>query len=418
MNAKKGRPASLTPSLLARKGEAEPSRLADGSTPRDVMALHEEIVARLADEIAQEGAASGAPVLHEDDDDAGREPRFAFDDAATGDDTEDAGEFVNVAAQHPPYEDDTDFEYDESAPETPAVAAPQISAPVLASVRPADFRADAETFDADDLDPGDREIDEVVEAHEPRSDLRPAPLEAAITRGAPQAPFVTLRPAAPQAPQAAGVLPQAKVIASLPAVFAVIVAIAIGGGVGLWFANSMAPKPPAAAETVVASDVTPVATPAEPAVTPLDVPPPAEVSVAPIDTPAAPALRKSAPISASTPVPVPSPVAKAPAPVKAAPVAATKAAAAPSAGAALTGAYGIQLLATPVEGDAAKAWERIAARHSTALGGVPHEIVRADLGAKGVYYRLRAGSYASRAEAKALCATLAAAKQDCIVIKR
>jgi hypothetical protein len=50
---RKGRPATLTSSLLARKGEAEPARLNDGSVPKDVIALQEELVARVAADISR-----------------------------------------------------------------------------------------------------------------------------------------------------------------------------------------------------------------------------------------------------------------------------------------------------------------------------------------------------------------------------
>jgi SPOR domain len=59
---RKIRPAMLTSTLLARKGEAEPAHLADGSVPRDVIALQEELVARVADDIARQ-AAPGIPAV-------------------------------------------------------------------------------------------------------------------------------------------------------------------------------------------------------------------------------------------------------------------------------------------------------------------------------------------------------------------
>ena len=49
---RKGRPATLTSSLLARKGEAEPSRLNDGTVPKDVIALQEALVERVAADIS------------------------------------------------------------------------------------------------------------------------------------------------------------------------------------------------------------------------------------------------------------------------------------------------------------------------------------------------------------------------------
>ena len=49
--------------------------------------------------------------------------------------------------------------------------------------------------------------------------------------------------------------------------------------------------------------------------------------------------------------------------------------------------------------------------------GTP-DIQKADLGDKGIYYRLRVGPYASKAEADAACAALKARGQECLVRKR
>ena len=46
---------------------------------------------------------------------------------------------------------------------------------------------------------------------------------------------------------------------------------------------------------------------------------------------------------------------------------------------------------------------------------MPHEIQASDLGAQGMFYRLRAGSFASKAEAAQACANLKAkGLHDCI----
>jgi len=59
-------------------------------------------------------------------------------------------------------------------------------------------------------------------------------------------------------------------------------------------------------------------------------------------------------------------------------------------------------------------WSRI---HKAVLGNLRIMLERADLGARGIFYRLRAGPLADRSAAAALCAKLKARKQDCIVIK-
>jgi hypothetical protein len=72
----------------------------------------------------------------------------------------------------------------------------------------------------------------------------------------------------------------------------------------------------------------------------------------------------------------------------------------------------VQLGAYRSEDEAKKAWSQAAKKYA-ALAGKSPTIVRADLGDKGVYYRLRAGV----ADAKATCAKLSAAGQACIVVK-
>jgi cell division protein FtsN len=49
------------------------------------------------------------------------------------------------------------------------------------------------------------------------------------------------------------------------------------------------------------------------------------------------------------------------------------------------------------------------------LGGQPHVVRRADLGAKGTYYRAMVGPFGSREEAVRLCSSLKSAGGDCVV---
>ena len=50
------------------------------------------------------------------------------------------------------------------------------------------------------------------------------------------------------------------------------------------------------------------------------------------------------------------------------------------------------------------------------LGNLSLNVVRADLGPKGIFYRLRAGPLADKATARALCQVLAKKKVGCLVI--
>ncbi|MEE8445763.1 MAG: SPOR domain-containing protein [Alphaproteobacteria bacterium] len=64
-----------------------------------------------------------------------------------------------------------------------------------------------------------------------------------------------------------------------------------------------------------------------------------------------------------------------------------------------------------------RTWRRLRGAHPTLLTQVPHQVTRADLGPKkGVYYRVQAGPYGSRARAKRLCADLQARRVSCFLI--
>lgn len=52
------------------------------------------------------------------------------------------------------------------------------------------------------------------------------------------------------------------------------------------------------------------------------------------------------------------------------------------------------------------------------LKDLPYEVEKADLGAKGVFYRLKAGSLPTKADATALCSKLKAAGGSCFVVKK
>lgn len=136
---------------------------------------------------------------------------------------------------------------------------------------------------------------------------------------------------------------------------------------------------------------------------------PAEPESTPTPEAVAPATVAEAPVAE-----VPVSQAPAPAPVETAKPAAPAKAATPQAG----GAYMVQLLALRDEGAARAAWKKIAAKHSGLLAAHALDIEKVDLGAKGVWYRVRAAGFANKAAATKACASLKAAGQDCIVKKR
>ena len=51
------------------------------------------------------------------------------------------------------------------------------------------------------------------------------------------------------------------------------------------------------------------------------------------------------------------------------------------------------------------------------LNGQPHSVKRADLGAKGVFFRAMVGPYGTRDQAIQVCSNLKAAGGECVVVQ-
>jgi cell division protein FtsN len=81
------------------------------------------------------------------------------------------------------------------------------------------------------------------------------------------------------------------------------------------------------------------------------------------------------------------------------------------------GAFVLQIGAYKTETDAETAWKDYASKHADVLAGASHEVQKADLGDKGVWYRLRAGSFADKETAGALCDKLKAEGGVCFPAK-
>ncbi|HIJ63015.1 MAG TPA: SPOR domain-containing protein [Rhodospirillaceae bacterium] len=162
------------------------------------------------------------------------------------------------------------------------------------------------------------------------------------------------------------------------------------------------PAPPAAAPAT--GEIPPPATAGTPAMTaPAAVPAPAATA------PAAPPVAAPPPPAAAAP--------KAPPAAAKAPPAAAPAPAAPPAAAAAAGTWLVQLAALTSEGDARNEWGRLRNANKDLLGELGSDIVRVDLGAKGIFWRLRAGPL-GEADARTLCAALSKRSQGCIVARK
>ena len=80
------------------------------------------------------------------------------------------------------------------------------------------------------------------------------------------------------------------------------------------------------------------------------------------------------------------------------------------------GVYLVQVAAFRSEDAAEAAWRKSSSAHPTLYRGADKRIQRADLGAKGVFYRLRIGAFTEKSEASAFCDALKAEGENCIVV--
>ena len=80
--------------------------------------------------------------------------------------------------------------------------------------------------------------------------------------------------------------------------------------------------------------------------------------------------------------------------------------------------FTVQLASLKSREAAESAWSRIRDAQSPILGDRSANIVRVDLGARGVFYRLQAGPFESRAAAAEACDQLKTRQQDCLVVQR
>ena len=79
--------------------------------------------------------------------------------------------------------------------------------------------------------------------------------------------------------------------------------------------------------------------------------------------------------------------------------------------------YRLQLGAFREPDLAAQAWEEISRQASVILGRFDYAIQKADLGERGIFYRLRTGAFEGVSEARATCKSLEAHKIECIVVE-
>ncbi len=160
----------------------------------------------------------------------------------------------------------------------------------------------------------------------------------------------------------------------------------------------------------------PMAPPAAPAAGPTTTPAPPAGPAAPVAQAAdrsemqPPPMERSAPPAAPHPPPPPPTAAKPAPPPAAAP------SAEPNARARAAGGYRVQLASVRTEEQANRVIARAKRANADIVGDLTFSAVRADLGSRGIYYRVQAGPLADAASAKTLCEKLKARKQGCLVV--
>lgn len=81
-----------------------------------------------------------------------------------------------------------------------------------------------------------------------------------------------------------------------------------------------------------------------------------------------------------------------------------------------SGTHLVQIAALRSQEAANAAWLGAVDKHPGIYAGAEKRVQRADLGAKGVFYRLRVGAFSERADASALCEALKERGETCIVV--
>ena len=87
----------------------------------------------------------------------------------------------------------------------------------------------------------------------------------------------------------------------------------------------------------------------------------------------------------------------------------------PSQPAVTPGSYVVQIASSQNRGDAEANWARLQTSLGAMVSGLGPDIERADLGSRGVWYRLRVGPFNSRGEADQFCRSLKTRGRDCLV---
>lgn len=80
--------------------------------------------------------------------------------------------------------------------------------------------------------------------------------------------------------------------------------------------------------------------------------------------------------------------------------------------------YRVQLGSFKSREDALASWNIISKKHINIVGDADHIIEKADLGSKGVFYRLQLGEFEKESKSRQICQELTEQKQGCFIVKK
>jgi cell division septation protein DedD len=81
------------------------------------------------------------------------------------------------------------------------------------------------------------------------------------------------------------------------------------------------------------------------------------------------------------------------------------------------GDYFVQLASVRTDVGARNEWKRLRKAHPTLFDDLALDVQRADLGDRGIFYRIRVGPFPNRATAQDMCGQIKAAKLACLVMR-
>ncbi len=81
------------------------------------------------------------------------------------------------------------------------------------------------------------------------------------------------------------------------------------------------------------------------------------------------------------------------------------------------GRYFVQIASVKSDDEAREEWARMQRAHPDLLGDLELSVQTADLGERGIFFRIRTGPFPNQATAQDMCGQIEAAKLGCLVVR-